>query len=91
MPCLAFEFSPRPVQLADQVGAVNIEVAADPAANVNYSMKALERVQQMTNLETKLEQDNLLRRDLANSQFEMLKNAGYQAAALDEFTERFLG
>lgn len=90
MPCLAFEFSPRPVQLEDQFGAVNIEVANDPAADTDYSMKALERAQDITNLETKLEEDAELRRELAGRQFELLKNAGYQAAALDDFSKRFI-
>lgn len=88
MACLAFEFSPRPVDMQDLFGAVDAQ--ADPQENhTNYSMQALERATGMDDLDILLQQDLEARAAFSVSQRELLVGAGYQAAALEQYDELF--
>lgn len=89
MACMALEFSPRPVELNDLFGVVGAQ--EDPQQNhVDYSMLALQRAQEMDNLDDLLQQDAEKRIEFARNQRELLVTAGYQAAALDLYDSLFL-
>jgi hypothetical protein len=88
MACLAYEFSPRPVDMQDPFGAVDT-LTAVPTNQTNYSMKALERTQSMLNLDSHLVQNPLVRSNFSARQKTLLVASGYQAAALDEFDALF--
>ena len=90
MPCLAFEFRPRPLNLRDVHGVVEALVD-DEEGGLDYSMEALRRSQEMTDVDTLLANDALLERDFADRQRGLLQRAGYRDQALREFDERFMG
>ena len=90
MPCLAFEFRPRRLNLRDVHGAVEAPVDNEEGG-LDYSMEALRRSQEMTDVDTLLANDALLERDFADRQRGLLLGAGYKDQALREFDERFLG
>lgn len=88
MCCLAFEFVPRPVFPADQFGAINSE--PPPVENqTDYSMQALKRATEMENLDEFLEANTHIKADYLAEQRQRLVDAGYQAAALTEFDDKF--
>lgn len=90
MPCLAFEFAPRPIELRDQFGAVIPDGINMQENRPNYSMEALRRATEIGNLDQRLEADLQLRTELAERQLMLLRRSGYKDRALDEFRERFL-
>ena len=90
MPCLAFEFRPRPLNLTDVYGVVGAPVDNEEGG-LDYSMEALRRSQEMTDVDALLANDALLERDFADRQRGLLQGAGYKEQALREFDERFLG
>ncbi len=89
MPCLAFEFRPRPVLLGDRFGAVNPK-NPDLPEPPNYSLEALNKTRDMQNLDTTLAEDDALRIEFAQKQRDLLQGAGYHAAALDAFDAEHL-
>ena len=89
MACLAFELHPRPVDMQDLFGAVEVE-PNQPENQTDYSMQALKRSAEMHDLDAALEQDLEKRAEFAARQRALLEGAGYQAAALALFDERFL-
>lgn len=90
MPCLAFEFRPRPLNLRDVHGVVEAPVDNEEGG-LDYSMEALRRSQEMTDVDALLTNDAPLKKDLASRQRGLLQGAGYMEQALREFDEQFLG
>lgn len=88
MACLAFEFSPRPVDMPDLFGAVDTQVGGQ-TNETNYSMQALERAEKMDDLDILLQKDPEARSAFSASQRELLVGAGYQAAALERYDKQF--
>lgn len=88
MACLAFEFCPRPIIMADQFGAVNPQPIAE-GVQTDFSMQALERAKNMDDLDELLRSNPELKKRYMLAQRELLIGAGYQAAALDSFDEKF--
>lgn len=76
MASMAFEFMPRPVILRDQFGAVNSTPQHYVPAE-NYSIRALERVRAMEDLDEKMLSDLSLRSTLMEKTKELLAEAGY--------------
>lgn len=89
MPCLAFEFRPRTVVLRDQFDAVRYQnpYLQEP---IDYSIEALNKARDMQNVDTLLQNDDNLRIQYAQSQRDLLQNAGYQATALADFDAQHL-
>ena len=75
MPCLAFEFRPRPLNLRDVHGVVEALVDEEEGG-LDYSMEALRRSQEMTDVDTLLANDALLERDFADRQRGLLQGGG---------------
>ena len=88
MPCLAFEFRPRPIVLEDRFGVVEAHNPI-PSESHDYSMEALRRTQSMQNVDSLLENDKNLRIEFAQKQRELLQNAGYLSAALSSYDEQY--
>ncbi len=89
MPCLAFEFRPRPVILEDQFGAVNADNTELPEPP-DYSIEALSKTRDMKNLDIMFAEDDALRIEFAQKQRLLLQGAGYQAATLEDFDAEHL-
>ncbi|WP_369157001.1 PP_RS20740 family protein [Candidatus Thiodiazotropha sp. LNASS1] len=88
MACLAYEFCRRPVVMIDLFGAVNPQRTTE-MEQVDFSMQALQRAQNMDNLDRILQNRLELKNQYKLAQREMLVRAGYQAAALEAFDEKF--
>ena len=89
MPCLAFEFRPRPINLEDKFGVVDLQ-NPDPPEVQTYSMIALERTKQMQNIDTFLADNETIRIEFAKKQRDLLQRAGYQQIALTNYDEQHL-
>jgi hypothetical protein len=85
---MAFEFCPRPVVMPDLFGAIDPQPAIQDN-QTDYSMQALERTQNMENLDEFLQGNPELRQGYMSAQRELLVGAGYQAAALERYDEKF--
>lgn len=90
MPCLAFEFKKQPVVMEDLFGAVHNPAPQDNN-EADYSIIALNRVQEMTNLDEYLFRNADVMTEFAVKQRQLLVGAGYTAEALQEFDRQFLG
>lgn len=90
MPCLAFEFALRPVQLEDPFGAVRPNVRPEPPVRPDYSLMALRRASEIVDLDARLNADAALKSELATTQMQLLQDAGYHAAVVEDFRARFL-
>lgn len=81
MPCLAFEFIPPPVQLNDPHGVV--AVADGNAHNyIERSLRVLEKVSAISNLDVRLAADEQLKQQLLDETKLHLKRIGYSEEAL---------
>ncbi|MXZ58119.1 MAG: hypothetical protein F4Z16_06515 [Rhodothermaceae bacterium] len=89
MPCLAYEFMPRPVGYTDRAEIVESPTTG-PAVGTDYSMRAITRTQEMENIDLLFTQDPAMRTEYAKKQRDLLENAGYQAAALKEFASEYI-
>jgi len=89
MPCLAFEFKKQPVNMADLYGAVQNPSPQDKN-NVDYSMMALDRVQNMTDLDHHFRSNEDDRQEFAAKQRQLLVGAGYSLEALKAFDVQFM-
>lgn len=81
MPCMAFEFIPPPVQLNDPFDVVAVPVGNTP----NYaerSMRVLEKVAAIDNLDVRLDADGALRQQLLDETKIHLERIGYSDEAL---------
>ena len=88
MACLAFEFCTRPIPMLDRFGMVDSQPLSE-AGHIDLSMQALKRSDKMLNLDSCLNNNQIKKRQYVASQRELLVNAGYQAAALQIFDEKF--
>ena len=88
MACLAFEFCRRPVVIPDKFGAIDKQ-PVEKNKQVDFSMQALRRTQAIDNLDELLMNDMEVKKQYVSSQRKLLVDAGYQAAALDEFDKMF--
>lgn len=88
MPCLAFEFKPRPVFLSDRYNAVQ-DQATQNQNPTDYSIQALGRAEGMLNLDSFFIENEEIRREFTLKQRELLKRAGYQASALAAFDKEY--
>lgn len=82
MPCLAFEFIPPPAALVDPHNVTNAAPAAVQPGE-DLSMRALNKVVSMQNLDHHLRDDQALRSQMIEATRNLLREAGYAAAALD--------
>ena len=89
MPCLAFEFRPRRVNLQDVHGAVNAPME-DEGAMPEYSLEALSRARGMVDVDTLLAGDGALAREFATKQRRLMEGAGYKEEALTEFDNEYM-
>ena len=89
MPCLAFEFRPRPIILEDRFGVVEPHNPNPPEPH-DYSIVALNKTQNMLNVDTLLANNEGLRIEFAKKQRALLQNAGYQPIALSSYDEQHL-
>jgi hypothetical protein len=81
MPCMAFEFVPPPVQLNDPFGVV--AVAVGNATNyAERSLRVLEKVAAIDNLDVRLGADDALRQQLLDETRLHLERIGYSDEAL---------
>ena len=81
MACLAFEFLPVNPGVRDRFGVTR----ASPLPNArpgNTSIRAIQMVAEMANLDQKMNSCNELRLEMAKRTRELLQEAGYRAAAL---------
>lgn len=86
MPCLAFEFVPPAEGLVDPFGVAN----AGPApggSHADHSMRAIEKVQQMVNLDELLGKNKDLTVELVDATQRLLEEAGYTAGAIASLRE----
>lgn len=89
MPCLAYEFKPRPITLTDQVEIVK-PPEVGPVEETDYSMQAIASTQNMKNIDTLLTEEPEMGLEYAKKQRHLLASTGYQAAALDEFDSKYI-
>lgn len=89
MPCLAYEFKPRPVNYADQIEIVK-SPATEPVETIDYSMQAITSAQEMKNIDHLFIEKPEMGLEYAKKQKRLLENAGYQAAALKEFESKYI-
>jgi hypothetical protein len=82
MASLVFEFLPPPPGLADAYGAVNI-TPAPGGPQEDYSVRALQKAQQMENLDRVLANDNGLFARLKAETRVLLQEVGYSTGALE--------
>ena len=89
MPCLAYEFKPRPITLTDPV-----EIVKPPEVGLveetDYSMQAIASTQNMKNIDALFTEKPEVRFKYAKKQKGLLVSAGYQAAALEEFDSKYI-
>ena len=83
MTCLAFEFVPPPRTLRDEFG-VSRAPAARQDRREDTSMRAIEKVSRMDDLDLRLRSSNALRRDMAERTRLLLHEAGYADTALNQ-------
>lgn len=83
MPCLAFEFLPPAPALKDPFGVTNAMPKQGGTA-ADMSLRALEKVSAMYDVDQSLEQDPALRQKLNERTKDLLGSIGYAASALDE-------
>lgn len=81
MPCLAFEFVPPAPALADPFEVTNAEPAPGGPTG-DFSLRALDKVKAMEDLDAKVAGDSELRHKLIDQTRELLSEAGYANAAL---------
>jgi len=90
MPCLAYEFIPRPVGYTDRAEIVESPTIG-PVVGTNYSMHAITSTQRMENIDHLFAQNPETRDEFAEKQRSLLVRAGYQEAALYDFDSKFIG
>ncbi|MBA4049993.1 MAG: hypothetical protein C0464_03185 [Cyanobacteria bacterium DS2.008] len=81
MPCMAFEFIPPEVQLIDPFGVVPIAVPNTPKY-AERSLRVLEKVATIDNLDDRLKADDALRQELLIETKFHLERIGYSDEAL---------
>lgn len=81
MPCLAFEFVPKNEGLNDPYGVTKAKPAT-PANVKNPSMRVLEKVSEMSDLDSLMDTDATLREEMTGQTRSLLEEAGYAASAL---------
>ena len=86
MPCLAFEFLPPPAGLRDPLEVTNAQPAPG-GTHANQSMRAIAKVQEMSDLDARLAQDPDLAQQLLSKTHSLLEEAGYPAATLSGLRE----
>lgn len=89
MPCLAFEFRKQPVFMNDLFEAVQNPEPQHMNAP-DYSMIALQRVQEMIDLDEHFNANDDLREEFAQKQRQLLVDAGYSPEAMQAFDDQFL-
>ena len=82
MACLAFEFLPPPNGLPDRFGITLASPRKNNEPTDNTSIRAIEEVSGMTDLDQKMESCNGLRLKMVKQTRELLKEAGYADSAL---------
>lgn len=83
MPCLAFEFVPPNPGLRDRFQVANAAPAAG-GVEQDLSLRAIEKVREMQDLDEKLKADHNLRSEMIEKTKNLLAEAGYAASALVE-------
>ncbi len=89
MPCLAYEFKPRPIDYNDQIRIVESPTPR-PVKETDYSMRAIESTQKMKNIDCLFAKKPEMGVEYAKKQRDLLTNAGYQAATLKEFDSEYI-
>ena len=89
MPCLAYEFKPRPIILTDPVKIVELP-ETEPVEETDYSMQAIASTQNMKNIDTLFIEKPETGLEYAKKQKDLLISAGYQEKALEEFDSRYI-
>ncbi|MXN66708.1 hypothetical protein GR183_17475 [Stappia sp. GBMRC 2046] len=86
MPCLVFEFVPPPMGLPDPYRVIRTE-PAQGGSDEDFSMRALDKVGSMRDLDQIIACDDGLRRSLVSETKELLEDVGYTATALSTLEE----
>ena len=81
MVCLAFEFLPPPRGLLDPLRVTHAQPAPTPERE-NTSIRAVDKIRDMTNADSKIRSDEPLRLRMIENLRELLKEAGYDPATL---------
>ncbi|MXW32327.1 MAG: hypothetical protein F4100_02390 [Rhodothermaceae bacterium] len=89
IPCLAYEFKPRPIPYPDRVEIVS-SPPTRPSEMVDYSMQAIDSTREMKNIDLLFRENPRMGIKYAEKQKELLENAGYQATALNEFESEYI-
>ena len=89
MPCLAYEFKPRPIILIDPVKIVELP-ETEPVEEIDYSMQAIASTQNMKNIDALFIENPKMGLEYAKKQKCLLISAGYQAKALEEFDSKYI-
>ncbi len=81
--CLAFEFVPPSRNLLDNYNVVPNRPASARTIE-DMSIRSIEKIKDMDNLDTKLRRDNALRSELYQNLKSLLEDAGYEDVALQQ-------
>ncbi len=89
MPCLAYEFKPRPIDYTDQIKIVE-SPATGTDEKTDYSMRAITSTQEMENIDLLFIEKPEMMVEYAKKQRDLLANAGYQPATLAKFDSEYI-
>lgn len=83
MVCLAFEFLPPPAYLEDRFG-VTLPKPVPNAQREDLSVRAIDRIRDMTNADTRIQMDESLRVRVTQNLCRSLREVGYPGSVLEE-------
>lgn len=89
IPCLAYEFRPRAKTYPDPIEIVESR-EPEPVETNDYSMRAIISTQNMEHVDLLFRDYPEMELEYAETQWLLLKNAGYQAAALKQFESEYI-